>query len=1065
MLKRVFIICFIYIVVVSNLDAQSYTFVRFGVREGLLHSLVTGITQDKRGDIWMSTGGGLCRFNGVEFQYITTRDGLNFTRLTCVATDDDDNIWVGSSKGLNFICGKSIKTVQNSLIENEILIISSAGKSKVWVVSNSGLFKVEYSEGEFIVSKISIPLFQSAALTQIFQDRILTSFIFQTKEGKAFFGNNGDPFCIQNDKIERIKTEIGLRVNTGIELSDNTILFGTNKGLYKLDGDKLSPYKNQNAKGVDVKKICCDSEKLWLLGKEFINGKSETNLYSIELSNPEYFRKIGRNNGLVDEPTQMSIDHEGNVWTTSNNGVSVLKPNAFVSYTTADGMVGNKAWGICRSNDGALWIGTIGEGLTVIKHNKYLNYSTKNGLPDNYLGKIFQSQNGNVYLGTGNAGICKAIYNNYTKGYTFARLPLMLGSKLRVDDALEDKQGVLWIASSKGLFYSKNHNDFNRLPLFQKDTGQVFVEKLLIDTLRNIIWVGTRYNGLFVLQNRSIKQFDKLGEKEEVSSLTIDGFGNLWIGTRTNGVFCYNNNSISRLTEKEGLSSNLVFILHADKMSSLWVGSNLGLDRIDLNVLKREGRVDIRHYGSNEGLVDLETNLNGVYEEDNSGFWIATNGGLLKYERTEDQKNATPPMVRILGLKLYSQDTDWEKYSKAVNPWNGLPDNLSLKYDQNHLTFEFVGVSIRNPRMVKYAWKLDGFDRDWITSSSRQAIYTNIPPGNYTFRLKAANSDMVWSKEVLSMPFTIGLPFWETWWFRILLVLVIAFLIYIYILIRIKSLREKQKELESLVGIRTMELSEQLEIVDKKNKQILDSLTYAKFLQNAILTPIEAIQKNFSDVFIYNRPKDFVSGDFYWHTRSNDVSVFAVADCTGHGVPGAIISVICENALRQAVLSCNYQNPALILHYANLYVIDTFAHTHKDIHPGMEIALCTFNHNTYELVYSGAKLGMHVVTNRENVRLKPSVYGIGWDLRTPRFSNVTLKLTKGDMLYLFTDGFGDQFESKSKKKFSSARLMKLLYQNANLSSAELYDLLDKEFEAWQGDYDQIDDVLVVGIKV
>jgi len=1065
MFKRVFIICFIYVIVVGNLHAQSYSFERFGVREGLLHSLVTGITQDKRGDIWMSTGGGLCRFNGVEFQYYTTRDGLNFTRLTCVATDDDDNIWVGSSKGLNFICGKSIVSIKNPLIENEVLTISSAGKSMVWVVLNSGLFKVDYSKGEFVVAKISIPLFQSSALSQIFQDRILTSFISQTKDGRTFFGNNGDPFCIQNDKAERIQTEMGLRVNTGIELTNHTVLFGTNKGIYKLDGNNLVSFNNQNAKGIDIKNINFDGERIWLLGKESVDGKPETNLYAIDINNPEYFRKIGKSNGLVDEPTQMSIDHEGNIWTTSNNGVSVLKPNAFISYTIADGMVGNKAWGICRSNDGALWVGTIGEGLTVIKNSRYLEYNIKNGLPDNYIGKVFQARNGNVYIGTGNAGICKAVYNNYTKGYTFTRLPLILGSKLRVDDAVEDKQGTLWIASSRGLYYTKNYRDFNRFPLSKSDTGQVFIQKLLIDSLRNIMWIGTRYDGLFTMQSNTVKQFDKLGSKEEVSSLAMDNLGDIWIGTRTNGVFCFNHDSLTRFTEKDGLASNLIYILYPDKQSNLWVGSNLGLDHIDLRILKKEGRVEIRHYGSDEGLVDLETNLNGVFEDNESAFWIATNGGLLKYERAEDRQNIVPPKVRILSLKLNSKNTNWKKYSVGVNPWNGLPDNLTLKYNQNHLTFEFVGVSFRNPRMVKYAWKLDNFDNDWITSSSRLAIYSNIPPGNYIFRLKAANSDGVWSSEVLSMPFTIRLPYWETWWFRISCVIILAFLIYIYILLRIKSLREKQKELESLVRIRTFELSEQLGVVDKKNKQILDSLTYAKFLQSAILTPIDTIRTNFSDVFIYNRPKDFVSGDFYWHTRNNEVSVFAVADCTGHGVPGAIISVICENALRQAVLSCNYQNPALILHYANLYVIDTFAHTHKDIHPGMEIALCTFNHNTYELTYSGAKLGMHVVTNGKPIKLKPSVFGIGWDLRTPRFSNELLKLEKGDMLYLFTDGFVDQFESKSKKKFSSARLLKLLYENYNLPSTEIYNLLDKEFEAWQGNYDQIDDVLVVGIKV
>ncbi len=1061
-LTPLFLICYL---AVFSINAQNYNFVKFGVREGVMHSLVTGITQDKRGDIWMATGGGLCRFNGVEFDYITTKNGLNFTRLTCVATDDDDNIWVGSSKGLNFIYGKTIFSVHDSLLNGEILAISSAGKSMAWVVSNSGLYRVSHVEGKFSVSKIRIPLFQSSAQTQIFQDRILSNFIFQTKSGEAFYSNNGELFCIWDNKVKKINSDVNIFVNTGMELIDSTVLFGTNKGIFKLEGTKLVQFSGVKASNIDIKSISSDGENIWLLGKESVDGKLETNLYSIDLSNKKNLRKIGKNNGLTDEPTQMFIDHEGNVWTTSNNGVSLLKANAFVAFNSANGMIGNKTWGISKLNDGSLWAGTIGEGLTIIKDNKFTTYSTKNGLPDNYISKIFQAKNGSIYIGTGNAGICKARYNSNSKSYKFDRLPLLSGSKLRVDDILEDSNSLLWVASTKGLFYSKNHNDFIQVPLFQNDTGQVFVQKVLIDTLRNVMWIGTRNNGIFTMQNGKVLQFDLLDSKLEASSLAMDYYGNIWIGTRSNGAFRYDGTNITRLSERDGLASNLIYVLYADKLNNLWVGTNLGLDRVDLKTLKSEGKPVIRHYGSDEGLVDLEINLNGVFDDGDSGFWIATNGGLLKYEQAADKPNSIPPKVRILNLKLNSQETNWREFSASVNPWNGLPEKLILKHYQNHLTFEFVGVSFRNPRMVKYAWKLEGFDKNWITSSSRQAIYSNIPPGNYTFKLKAANSDTTWSNEVHSMLFIVRPPFWETWWFRISVVLVTILLIYIYVINRIRSLREKQKELESLVGVRTLELREQFDIVDRKNKQILDSLMYAKFLQNAILSSIDDIKANFSDAFVYYKPKDFVSGDFYWFTRYKNVSVFAVADCTGHGVPGAIISVICENALRQAVTSCGFENPAKILEQTNSYVVNTFTHTQKDIHPGMEIALCTFNHSTYELTYSGAKLGMYIVLNGDMVKLKPSIYRIGWNLSTPTFSNQLQQLSKGDILYLFTDGYGDQFEPVAKKKFSSSRLKKILFENYKIPSSELYEILDKELDAWQAGYDQIDDVLVVGITI
>jgi ligand-binding sensor domain-containing protein/serine phosphatase RsbU (regulator of sigma subunit) len=1065
MFKYILFICSLIIANQGNVFAQNFNIVKLGVREGLLHSLVTGITQDSRGDIWLSTGGGLCRYNGVDFEFITTKDGLKFTRLTCVASDLDNNIWVGSSKGLNLIIGKTILSIPDSIISSEIVTISAAGNSSVWVASVSGLYKVMYTNEMFTSQKIHIPIHYSSETTQIFQDRSSNSFIYPTKNNKVFYGNNGELFIIHPDNVEKITIDSSIHVNAIVEIYDNIILLGTNRGLYKYDGKVLAPFTSPITNSIDIRGLKFDDKRIWFLGEEIESGLNETSLYSIDTNNPHSYRKIGKSNGLADEPTQMFIDHEGNVWTTSNNGVSILKGNAFVAYTSANGLIGNKVWGLYRTIDGNLWVGTIGEGLSIIKQNSILNYSIKNGLPDNYVGKIFQAKNGKIYVGTSNAGLCIAQYNKVTKSYFFSRLPLLLGTKLRIDDVIEDELGIIWVATSKGLYYTIDGQKFTNQPLSQSDTGQIFVQKLLLDPVRKKMWIGTRYNGLFYLQDKVIKEFRSFDSKDEVSSLALDALGDMWIGTRNNGVLRYDGTTLTRLTEKDGLASNLIYVLHSDTQRHLWIGTNLGLDKIDLNAFKYENRLVIRHYGSDEGLVDLETNLNGVLFDSESTFWIATNGGLLKYEQSSDKTNNIPPKVRITNLKLNSQTTDWRVYSTGVDPWNGLPNKLSLKYNQNHLTFEFVGVSFRNPKLVSYAWKLDGFDSKWVESRSRQAIYSNLPPGNYIFRLKAANSDSVWSNEVLSLPFTIQPPFWATMGFRISMVIIIVFLIYIYVINRIRSLRKKQKELESIVNIRTIELREQFEIVDEKNKQILDSLKYAKFLQDSILASVDNIKSNFSDAFIFNRPKDYVSGDFFWHTRNNDISVFAVADCTGHGIPGAIISVICENALRQSVLNCSFSNPSEILLQTNEYVINSFAKTHKEIHHGMEIALCIFNHSTGELTYSGASLGMNLITNNEPIDLKPSIHRIGWDLSIPKYFNVSKFLSKGDTVYLFTDGFGDQFEPKNKKKYSKARLKKLLFDNTKVASSEMLILLSNEFDAWKANYDQIDDVLVVGIKI
>lgn len=1043
--------------------AQHYNVVNIGVRDGLLHSLVTGVAQDKRGNIWMSTGGGLCKYNGVEFLNYTTRDGLNFTRLTCVATDDNNNVWVGSSRGLNLVVGNTILSVDEFRLNNEIIAIAPAEESLVWVISNTGLFKVQFTDNKFHVEKIDLPSFKSPGVTQIFQDRVLSSFVFQSKNGSVYFGNNGELYSIVNKNITPLHTD-SIIVNAGVELFDGTLLFGTNRGLYKLVGNVFIPF-DIPLREVDVRSLCSSDESIWVLGKVLLGGVNENFLYSIELTDFKRIKRIGKSNGLLHEPTQIFVDHEKNLWTISNTGVSLLKASAFTTYNITDGLVGNKVWGLYQSKDSILWVGTIGEGMSVIKNNIIYNYNSKNGLPDNYVGRIYQARNGNVYIGTSNAGLNRAIYSGNLSDIKFHRLPLFKDERLRIDDVLEDNDGVFWIATNQGLFFTEDMRRFYHQPLFQKDTGQVFIQKLLINPRDNALWVGTRYNGIFIIQDNKVEQLRGFSRMEEISSLALDSSGFIWIGTRNRGAIRFDGENFLQLDESDGLTSNLVYVLYPDSRNNLWVGTNLGLDKVDLTSLKQDGFPQVRHYGSEDGLVDLETNLNGVIPDGDDGFWISTNGGLLRYSSVDDRLNSIAPKIQILSLKLNSQDTDWTYFSPTVDKWNGLPQELKLKYNQNYLTFEFVGISFKNPKMVKYAWKLDGFDDKWIVSSSRQAIYSNIPPGDYVFKVKAANSDMIWSEELHSMPFTVHPPFWATWWFRILCVLLIALGIYLYFINRIKTLRDKQRELESLVGVRTFELREQFSIVEEKNRQILDSLKYAKFLQSAMLKSVDDIRANFTDAFVFYRPKDFVSGDFYWYSRYNDISVLAVADCTGHGVPGAIISVICENALRQAVIANLYSDPARILQNTNRHVIETFSQTHKDIHDGMEIALCVFNHQTSELTFSGAKLGVYIALDNDFFKLKPSIKRIGWNLSAMTFDNQVVKLDKGSMIFMFTDGYGDQFDYKSKEKFSSVRLRNLLFESSNLNSTQIHSILEKEFESWKGDGDQIDDVLVVGVRI
>jgi len=271
-----------------------------------------------------------------------------------------------------------------------------------------------------------------------------------------------------------------------------------------------------------------------------------------------------------------------------------------------------------------------------------------------------------------------------------------------------------------------------------------------------------------------------------------------------------------------------------------------------------------------------------------------------------------------------------------------------------------------------------------------------------------------------------------------------------------------------------------------KNKEIIDSITYAKRIQNAILPRTALIRSIFKNSFVFYRPKDIVAGDFYWMSEitvgSEKLVYFAVADCTGHGVPGAMVSVICSSALNKAINEMRILDPGEILNTVTDLVIETFEKSDNELKDGMDIALCCFNLKTGELTYSGANNALWIISDRSSlgnnsvVLAKPdtSLYlhvikatkqPVGKFMKRMPFLTHNILLKTNDLVYLFTDGFADQFGGQKNKKFKYSSLKKLLLSVAGQGVDNQREALKKSFDDWKGVIEQVDDVCVVGIRV
>lgn len=289
------------------------------------------------------------------------------------------------------------------------------------------------------------------------------------------------------------------------------------------------------------------------------------------------------------------------------------------------------------------------------------------------------------------------------------------------------------------------------------------------------------------------------------------------------------------------------------------------------------------------------------------------------------------------------------------------------------------------------------------------------------------------------------------------LVMVVIFLIFVFNRLRITR---KQKRVIEEQKIVVESAHEQLE---EKNKDILDSINYAKRIQTAILPPGKVVKEYLKESFILYKPKDIVAGDFYWMEQKNNKVLFAAADCTGHGVPGAMVSVVCNNGLNRSVREYGLTDPGKILDKTKDIVLQEFEKSEDDVKDGMDIALCSLAGD--QLQYAGAHNPLWIIRNDEILETKADKQPIGKFWKTEPFTTHTIDLLKGDTIYIFSDGYVDQFGGEKSKKFKSKAFKELLISIQHLSMEEQRLFIDETFEKWRGDIDQIDDVCVIGVRV
>jgi len=394
---------------------------------------------------------------------------------------------------------------------------------------------------------------------------------------------------------------------------------------------------------------------------------------------------------------------------------------------------------------------------------------------------------------------------------------------------------------------------------------------------------------------------------------------------------------------------------------------------------------------------------------------------------------------------------------------------ITLPHDSSDIKIFISALTNNLSKIDHYKFKLEGYDNNWTTIYQSNYIqYTKLPPGKYILKYKAVSETGFESTE---KSFTINIlyPFWRTYWFYSLCFIIVV--IFIYLIIKIRERRFKQETilLEKKIKERTIQISKQKNEIEKKKNVITESIEYAKNIQKDILSNEKLISAFSNNYFVFHKPKDIVSGDFYWVYKKDDKHLLAVIDCVGHGVSGAFVSLIANMFLNEIIQENNNLNPAQILSILNNKIINlqkSNLHT-EEIKYGLDISIISLNKTTQQLEYAGARNPLLIIRNREMHYFDGDKKSIINTENTPsfEFTNHKFQLQTGDMLYLYTDGYSDQIGGTDRKKMFSKTFKVLLQSISVLDIHEQKNTLKKVLKDWMNDLPQTDDILIIGVKI
>ncbi len=1084
---------------VSRYDGKSFT--NFTIAQGLAGNIVRSIVEDKKGNLWFgTTGGGVSKYDGQFFETFTTAQGLVNNKVSCIMEDKTGNLWFGTSNGISKLdpCFGAIKngcrftnyTTTQGVVCNDVSSIIEDKKGNIWFGTSNGISK--YNSGTKLFTN-----FTSAGTIHP-----NVSCIIEDKMGNIWFGTYGSGLCKYDGKLfTNFSIAQGLlspSVNSIMEDGEGNLWFGTyGGGVSRYDGKSFTNFTT--AEGLannTVFSITNDKMgDIWFGtyggGLSKYDGKSVTSFSPAQ--------------GLVsDKVWSITEDRKGNLWFATSSGISEYIPNntgtgspSFTNYSS-DILTANVRGGI-EDKMGNLWFG-ISSGASKYDGKSFTYYSTAQGMINNGVYSIIEDKKGNIWFGTNGGGIVK---------YDGNRVEAIERGENIPQDELKKLNGKLAKSFTN---YTTAHGLVNNSV------------KCIAEDKKGNIWFGTKGSGVSRYDGTSFVNYTTAQglANNTIYAIKEDRMGNLWFATAGGGISKLVKSDTGRNLSKkifinyttiQGLASDVVYAIVEDSLNNiLWFGTNLGISGLHLNTLSLgEGNIKFENFNNHTGYPIKDINTGSMYMDSKGILWAGTGDKLVRFDYKEVNKSTEPPVAFIQSLKIQEEKICWntlksalfgkqnnredslatineeatifnhvltdaqrnemhEKFADikfdSIRNFYPVPENLVLPYTHNNITFDYGAIETGKPQLVRYQYFLAGYDNRWgpVTDKST-ATFGNIYEGTYTFKLKAQSPDGIWSEPIL-YTFRVLPPWYRTWWMYCSYVFVVSIAGALFFRWRTAALRKEKEILERTVTERTKEVVEQKELIEEKQKEIVDSINYAKRIQYTLLAHDKLLQKNLKEYFVLFQPKDIVSGDFYWATEKEDAFYLAICDSTGHGVPGAFMSLLNISFLNEAINEKNIKEPNEIFNHVRQRLIESISQEGaQDGMDGILLCLECFPSEKTKCTYAAANNAPLLIRNGSIIELPTDKMPVGKGERGMPFTFHTIDCQKGDVIYFYTDGYADQFGGPKGKKFKYKQLNELLLAIHQKPMDEQENLLKTTLEKWKGNVEQVDDVLIIGITI